>query len=285
MSIDRLCFGTSTFAAGRLRPGIDSRPGIAALREALGAGVRLIHSNPNLGTQWAIRQAIIDAGHPAGIGHLVKVEIPLDLDEDGMQARIARAVQASRANLETNDLHALIVEPDLKRTRRRAFLVDYDKIACFYQHAAAIALDMCRSARVLAFCHSPGYLVASLRVELLSGCAAHYSMVEAWPTRYLDRLAASAHSFVGMAPLRRGALVNHDAEDPLERLRCLRWALGHPAVSYATITMSSPQHVTEVLLASQNPLPLSDVHAHAQPVAVCSRSKPTGLKRSETRVD
>lgn len=264
MSTDRLCFGTSTFAAGRLRPGIDSRPGVAALREALAAGVRLIHSNPNLGTQWAIRQAITDAGHPAGIGHLVKVEIPLDFDEGGMQARIARAVQASCANLDTNDLHALIIEPDLKRTRCRACLVDYDKIARFYQQAAAIALDMCRSAQVLAFCHSPGYLAASLRAELLSGCAAQYNMVEAWPARYLDRLAVSARSFISMAPLRRGALVNHDARNPLERLRCLRWVLGHPAVSHATITMSSPQHVTEVLLASQNPLPLSDVHVHAQ---------------------
>lgn len=231
MSTDRLCFGTSTFAAGRLRPDIDSRPGIAALREALGAGVRLIHSNPDLGTQWAIRQAITDVGHPVGIGHLVKVEIPLDFDEDGMQARIARAVQASCANLDTNNLHSLIIEPDLKRTRRRAFLVDYDKIACFYQQAAAIALDMCRTARVLAFCHSPGYLAASFRADLLSGCAAHYSMVEAWPARYFDCLTVSSRSFVGMAPLRRGALVNHDAEDPLERLRCLRWVLGHPAVS------------------------------------------------------
>lgn len=278
MSTARLCFGTSTFAAGRLRPGIDSRPGIAALREALGAGVRLIHSNPNLGTQWAIRQAITDAGHPVGIGHLVKVEIPLDLDENGMQARIAWAVQTSRANLDTNDLRSLVIEPDLKRTRRRAFLVDYDKIARFYQQAAAIALDMCRSARVLAFCHSPGYLAASFRAELLSGCAAHYNMVEAWPARYLDRLAVSSRSFIGMAPLMRGALVNHDAGNLLERLRCLRWVLGHPAVSHATITMSSPQHVTEVLLASQNPLPLSDVHAHVQPVAVCPRSSPPGSK-------
>ncbi len=152
--------------------------------------------------------------------------------------------------------------------------MDYDKIACFYQQAATIALDMCRSAQMLAFCHSPGYLAASFRAELLSGCAAHYSMAEAWPARYLDRLVASARSFVSMAPLRRGALINHDAEDPLERLRCLRWVLGHPAVSHATITMSSPQHVTEVLLASQNPLPLTDVHAHAQPVAVCSRRSP-----------
>lgn len=274
MSTDRLCFGTSTFAAGRLRPDIDSRPGVAALREALAAGVRLIHSNPNLGTQWAIRQAISEAGHPAGIRHLVKVEIPLDCDEDGMQARIAQAVQASRANLDTNDLHALIIEPDLKRTRCRASLVDHDKITRFYQQAAEIALDMCRPAEVLAFCHNLDYLAASLRAELLSGCAAQYNMVEAWPARYLDRLAVPARSFVGMAPLRRGALVNHDARDPLERLRCLRWVLGHPAVSHATITMSSPQHVAEVLLASQNPLPLNDVHVHAQPWRVALSEAP-----------
>ena len=77
MSIDRLCFGTSTFAAGRLRPGIDSAPGIAALRDALVAGVRLIHSNPNLGTQWAIREALTAAGHPDGVRHLVKVPVLL----------------------------------------------------------------------------------------------------------------------------------------------------------------------------------------------------------------
>ncbi|HCT76730.1 MAG TPA: hypothetical protein DGG94_22375 [Micromonosporaceae bacterium] len=264
MSVDRLCFGTSTFVAGRLRPGIDSAPGLAALREALAAGVRLIHSNPGLGTQWAIREAMASAGRPDGVRHLVKVEVPLHMDEEEARQVIRCTLELSRKNLGADQIHTAVIEPDLKRTVCRPCLVDYEKITRFYQFAAEQVLKTGDACEVLAFCPSPSYLEASLRADLITGCAAQYNLVEAWPALHLDRISDAERTFVGMAPLRRGALVDHTANASLDQLRSLRWALAHPVVSLVTVTMSSPGHVAEILSAAENPLPASSVHIHAR---------------------
>jgi aryl-alcohol dehydrogenase-like predicted oxidoreductase len=264
MSVDRLCFGTSTFAAGRLRPGIDSAPGIAALRAALAAGVRLIHSNPGLGTQWAIREALEDAGHRSDVRHLVKIEIPLDLDEEEQRRVIRYTLELSRKNLGADDLHSAVIEPDVKRTKCRPCLVDYAKVTSFYQFVAEQILKTGEASEVLAFCPSRAYLESSLRADLITGSAAQFNLVEAWPALYLDRMAEAGRTFTAMAPLRRGLLVDGTADNSLNRLQPLRWALGHPGVSLVTVTMSSPGHVAEILQAAEKPLHVSTVHVHTR---------------------
>lgn len=96
--LERLCFGTSTFVAGRLLPSKDSRPGLEALRTALKAGVRTIHSNPHLGTQWAVREVLDEVGAVAGLRHLVKAECPLRGISKRASTRPSRCPPASWAS-------------------------------------------------------------------------------------------------------------------------------------------------------------------------------------------
>jgi aryl-alcohol dehydrogenase-like predicted oxidoreductase len=273
MTVDRLCFGTSTFVAGRLRPDIDSAPGIAALCEALVAGVRLIHSNPGLETQWAIREAVNAAGNPDGLRHLIKVEIPLDIEDEAARQVIGRALERSRKTLDTDHIDTVVIEPDLKRTQCRPCLVDYEKITRFYQAAADHIVQAGEATHVLGFCPSRAYLEAAFRAGRIDGYAAQYNLVEAWPALHLDQVAQTDRVFGAMAPLRRGALVDQSG-DPLDRLQPLRWALAHPSVTLVAVTMSSTVHVAEVLRAAENPLPASSVHIHARSWAAASAASP-----------
>lgn len=264
MTWDRLCFGTSTFVAGRLHPDKNSLPGIDALRHALVAGLRLIHTNPQLQTQWAVRHAVDAAGRPDGVRHVVKTEAPLDTDSVTMRQLIGTGVEASLINLGVDRLHAVVVEIDLKRTGRMNALVDSTAVRDFYAGAADSALASRRVDEVVAYVHSPAHLLYALGCERVTGIAAQYNMIEAWPALYLDRIATSRRSFIGMAPLRRAAL----APSPAVRRHSLLWALSHPAVSYVVITMSSVAHLTEILAdiasATDDPLPSEDVLEYAQ---------------------
>lgn len=264
MSVDRLCFGTSTFAAGRLCPDKDSAPGIAALAEALGAGVRLVHSNPSLGTQWAVREAVDAADRPQGIKHLIKVELPLDASTSTAQAMIEGLLSSSIEGLGTNRLHAAVIEVDLKRTVDRSLLVDGAAVTDFYQRAAELALSTDMVNAVIGYCHSPAHLSACMKVPTIRAYAAQYNLIEAWPALHFDDLQLTQRPFVGMAPLRRGLLVNEAGSTGRDRLRALRWVLGHPAVWCTAITISSITHLSDVLEAAEMPLPASDVERHAR---------------------
>jgi aryl-alcohol dehydrogenase-like predicted oxidoreductase len=262
--VDRLCFGTSTFAAGRLMPDKDSRPGIAALAAALTRGVQLIHSNPNLGTQWAVREAVEAAGRPLGVRHLIKVQLPADVGQIIAVSVVEAAFAISAAELSNCELHAAVIEIDLKRTANRGLLADVPAVTAFYQMVAETAVNTGVVSTAYGFCHSPAHLAACLRAEAISGYSAQYNQVEAWPALYLDGLGATNRPFIAVAPLWRGRLVNTRASLVSDRLHALRWVLGHPAVSFATVTMSSPGHVAEVLDVAETPLLIDDVRRHAQ---------------------
>ncbi|MFF4339319.1 hypothetical protein ACFY00_05165 [Kitasatospora sp. NPDC001540] len=242
--LERLCFGTSTFVAGRLFPGKDSGPGIAALRTALQSGVRLIHSNPNLDTQWAVRE-VLDSTEPIpGLRHLVKAECPLQGDLEG---RVNTAIEVSAGRLGIRRISAVVLEIDLKRTGRTALLHDRRALGAFFRTGARVAFASGRVDAVYAYCHGPEALAAALREEAIGAVATQYHLSSPWARSYLARVERAGKPFIGMSPLNRGALVDVLAPTPDARLRPLAWALDDPRVSAVAVTMSSPEHVREVV--------------------------------------
>ncbi|MFI9360719.1 hypothetical protein ACIG5E_06615 [Kitasatospora sp. NPDC053057] len=247
--LERLCFGTSTFVAGRLLPGKDSRPGLEALRTALKVGVRTIHSNPHLGTQWAVREVLDEVGPVAGLRHLVKAECPLRGD---LEARINTAIEMSTGQLGIGRIDAVVLQVDLKRTERTGLLNDQAALREFYRYGAQVAFASGRIDAVYAYCHGPAAVRAALREESITAVAAQYHLASPWPISHLAQISQAGRGFVGMSPLNRGALIDPLAHTVSSRLRPLAWALRDPRVETIAITMSSPEHVNEVLETVRN---------------------------------
>jgi hypothetical protein len=147
-----------------------------------------------------------------------------------------------------------VIEVDVKRTADPALLADATLVQKVYQRAARRALDTGLALRATAFCHSPGHLLACLPIAEMSGYAAQYNLIEAWPGLFLDDGAAQGKEFLAMAPLARGRLADLPREDADPPLPALRWVLGHPGVSGAVLTLSSQAHLDEAIEAGRTPL-------------------------------
>ena len=253
----RLVFGTSTFAAGRLRPGKPSRPGIDALAAAFAQGIRAVHSNPNLGTQWAVREAADKSGLADEVRHIVKVQVPLHLPPDEIKDQVDHALTASVQALGVAAVDTAVIEPDIKRTVDPGLLADTGLVRQVYEQAAAQSVETSLARRVVAYCHSPAHLLACLPIDGLAGYAAQYNLIEAWPGLFLDRIAAQDRGFLAMAPLARGRLATHHSErivvTPQHPLPALRWVLGHGAVTAVVLTISSRAHLDEAIEAAHAP--------------------------------
>jgi aryl-alcohol dehydrogenase-like predicted oxidoreductase len=242
VSIARICFGTSTFVAGQLRPDKDSEPGIRALVQALSDGLSWVHSNPALRTQWAARTAWRRAGGPE-LRHAVKVECPLD-GGAALRFRIRRSVEQSLEALDVPGLQAAVIEIDLKGTEDVAALVDPERVAEFYREAAGEVLATGVVAEAYAYCHSAPHMAAALTVAEVTGLASQFSPAELWPRAFLPELKSRGLPFLGMAPLWRGRLT---ATSELSATGPLGWVLSHPEVTRAVLTMSSIDHWRSVV--------------------------------------
>ncbi|MBO1416992.1 hypothetical protein [Streptomyces sp. FH025] len=249
VGLERLCFGTSTFVAGRLLPQKESGPGMAALRTALQSGVRLIHSNPNLDTQWAVREVLEEIGPVDGLRHLVKAECPLRGD---LEARIHSAIEVSTGQLGVSRINALVLEIDLKRTQHTDLLHKPRVLAGFFRNGARVAFASGRVDAVYAYCHGPQALAAALQVEAISAVATQYHLTSPWAYAHLAQIRRAGKTFIGMSPLNRGALVNPLATTARARLLPLAWALNDPRVAALAVTMSTPEHVNEVIDTVRN---------------------------------
>jgi hypothetical protein len=259
LSIQRLVFGTSTFVAGRLRPGKDSRPGIDALAAALGCGLRAIHSNPALATQWAVREASVQSGCSGLVRHVVKVQVPLHLAPGEIDGLVDSALTASARNLAVSAVDTVVIEADVKRTADPGLLADRTLLRGAYRRAARRAVATGMAQRPVAFCHSAAHLQACLPLDEIAGYAAQYNLIEAWPGLFLDDVAAQGREFLAMAPLARGRLAGLPRASGHPPLTALRWVLGHPGVSGAVLTISTLAHLDEAIEAARNPLAESAV--------------------------
>lgn len=246
MTLDRLCFGTSTFVAGRLRPAKYSAPGMAALRAAVLSGVRLIHSNPKLDTQWAVRRVLDSLDNSSDVQHLVKAEAPLGCGDGVLVRNVTAAINTSRERLGVDRLHAVVLEIDVKRTVDPDLHRDADAVRAFYRDGAPVALSTGRVDTVLAYCPLPAHLPPALMCDPITGVATPHNLIERWASGYLGAISAAGKTFFGMSPLRRGTLVDVTAPTLSDRLAALRWALSDPRVAAVAITMSSIEHLREV---------------------------------------
>lgn len=248
MSVTRLCFGTSTFAAGRLRPDKDSEPGIQALVRALADGLDWVHSNPALRTQWAVRTAWRRAG-VAALRHAVKVECPLDREGE-LPVRTRNSIEQSLENLDVPGVQVAVIEIDLTGTENLATLIDLSRVAAFYQEAAGEVLATGVVGEAYAYCHSAQHLAAALTVAKVAGVAAQFSPAEPWPRAFFPKLKSRGLPFLGMAPLWRGRLT---ATSGSSATAPLGWVLGHPEVTRAVVTMSSVDHWRSVVAEAGRP--------------------------------
>jgi hypothetical protein len=219
---------------------------MATLRTALLAGVRLIHSNPKLFTQWAVREVLQSIDCPSGIRHLVKAEVPLGSPDRVMSTTLLEAIDTSMHRLGVDRLHAVVLEIDMKRAVDWTLHEDPGAVGAFYHDGASIVLSTGLVDRVLAYCTVPPHLAAALECHLVSGVAAQYNLGEPWASDYLGAIDQAGRIFVGMSPLGRGTLVSASARDTNARLAPLRWALLDSRVSAVAITMSTVQHFIEV---------------------------------------
>lgn len=217
----------------------------------------MIHSNPKLGTQWAIRRVLESTDQADSVRHLVKFEAPLDAGADAQRDLMERAVEESRVRLGVDQAYAVTVEIDLKRTGDTGMLTDDGAVRDFYSRAAEMAQHTDYVGDVIAYCHSPAHMAAALAADGLAGVAGQYNLVEPWPALYLDAVADRGLAFIGMAPLHRGALatVPGPETDQGQPLWPVRWALADPRVSAVVVTMSTPQHVRQVMRAAGWPAP------------------------------
>lgn len=253
MSVDRLCFGTSTFVAGRLLPQKDSRPGLEALIRAMRDGLDWVHSNPALLTQWAVREAWERAGCPL-THHVIKVESSLD-SASVVRRNVRESIDRSLSALHAARVHAAVIEIDLKGTAEPEDLLDATRVASFYRHTADEALATGVVDRVFAYCHSPQHMAIAADIAGIGGVAAQFSPAEWWPRLFFPELEAKGLPFLGMAPLWRGRLT---AGSGLPATRPLTWVLSHSQVTRAVITVSSPAHWGEVVAAARQPYRRSD---------------------------
>lgn len=252
-----MCFGTSTFVAGRLCPDKDSRPGIAALHAALDAGVRVIHSNPKLQTQWAIRRVLDETDHRAGIRHLVKAEAPLDGGPVALARNVAVAVETSQQRLGVERLDTVVLEIDRKRTERIELLVDGSAVRDFFSHGVELVRGHAVG-QTYAYCHTAAQIAAAVTVPSVAGVAAQHHRGAPWASGCLAGVAAADLPFVGMSPLNRGTLVDYAAAHPSGRLAALTWAIADPRVTMVAITMSSAAHLREVVDVVGNSAAVTD---------------------------
>ncbi len=247
--MERVCFGTSTFVAGRLSPGKDSEPGVTALVRALSDGLDWVHTNPSLGTQWAVRTAWERADRPP-LRHAVKVESPIT---PGPAPRSAarRSVERSLHALEVSRVHAAVLEIDLKGTEDLGALSDPARVRAFYAQASEEVLATGDVTEAFAYCHSPQHLAAALAVESVTGVAAQFSPAETWPRRFFPELRSRRLPFLGMAPLWRGRLTARAGPGGPPATTPLAWVLNHTDVSRAVVTVSSVDHWEGVLAATR----------------------------------
>jgi hypothetical protein len=220
---------------------------MAALHRALDAGVGLIHSNPKLRTQWAIREVLSQYRPEPPVRHLIKAEAPVDAGEGEIAARIGQALDTSCAILRAGRFHSLVLEIDAKRTGQTALLAVPAAAEAFYRIGAHAALASGHVDSVYAYCHQPEHIDGALACDEVAGVACQYNERDSWAAARLADVVATGRAFIGMSPLARGALIERDNDDADSKLAALQWALADARVSAVVITMSSVAHTTDVL--------------------------------------
>lgn len=277
-NVSSLCFGTATFVSGKLCPELNSQPGLLALHHALKMGINLVHSNPNLETQWAIGQTLKDGSFCDWIGQLIKIETPLEMKFDLMKNFFMNRVQRTCKYLPRNKIIGIIHEIDLKRTIDKSLLIN-DKFIENYFKEAKFAYESLRDIYpdirlFLGMMHNLEHLSIALDSQY-DGIACYYNILDNWPFRYLDQVEKKGKVFLGIRPLKHKALTekgidllkksefnyvkavqaNYFGNEPIQKI-AIRFALAHPAVKSLIVGMTTAKQVDELVDATKKPISL-----------------------------
>jgi len=277
-SCSTLCFGTATFVSGKLFPNKDSELGILSLQTALNNGINFIHSNPKLMTQWAIKE-VLNNNPQYSVYHVIKVECPLDTDEYQMKAIFDRIISLSKNNLGIDNIHVIIYEIDVKKTKRIALLNDSYTIKRHFNRVREI-FEFFRDKNdvdlLFCMCHNPTEMKTAIESKCFDGFAAYFNFLNTWPHRFFDKIYNASKDFIGVRPLAQGLLSdknfykiqtkNEKLSAILKSLRkemnifiqalSIKFTLSHPVVKSVIVGMNKPQHVEQLVEAAKHPLSL-----------------------------
>jgi aryl-alcohol dehydrogenase-like predicted oxidoreductase len=275
--ISPICFGTATFALGKLRPNIDSQRGISCLVHALNSGINFIHSNPNLGTQWAVREALTSQREPPR--HLIKIELPLTSDYDLLKRYFLERFNKSKRELGVSHIEGVVYERDKKKSPNpidtQTTLVNYSMVNRIFdelKHAGETDHLAC-------LVDSPQEMRLAIDSENFDSFASYFNLFDLWPTQFFDEMKFISKGFIGVRPLRHGLLVDNPVVKDrytenmarqmntrflsyLSKIKgsgslqslAIRFALAHPIVKTTILCTSDKNHLDELIKSSEQPM-------------------------------
>jgi aryl-alcohol dehydrogenase-like predicted oxidoreductase len=291
--ISDICFGSSTFVRGKLNPNADSKKGESSLRYAIESGINFVHSNPNLDTQWAIRDVVKEFPQRK-VENLIKVEVPLQRDYHTFKDIFLSKVQNSLIRLSVQKIAGVIYEKDKKRTSVEQ-LSDKRLVSYNYTMARNLSDQLRTDGKIgllFSLSDSPEDMEIAAESKCFNGLAAYFSLFDLWPANYFDYLQSKSLDFLAIRPLRHGIFVgkqvsrpdkaagdymnflfdsmNADFIDyinqfmtkksPYDSLQNLsiKFALAHPVVKTAIVGAASKEHLSEIIRTADNPMPYAD---------------------------
>ncbi len=286
--ISNLCFGTSTFVEGRLNPYRDSETGKNSLRQAIVSGVNFIHSNPNLETQWAVREVLTEFPN-AQIAHLIKVESPLKKDYTSFKDVFTGRIKNSLDSLSAKKIAGIIYEKDKKRTSKEQ-LADNGLIFENYAMAREIFETFRKEGKadlLFSFVDNPEDMERTISSGYFDGLAAYFNLFDIWPAEYFDSLYNKSLDFLAIRPLRYGIFVGNkisqdknlqgykkslldtmgsnfreytnqliNPKNSCSNLQSLsiKFVLAHPVVKTAIVGTAKREHFDELAEAAEKPI-------------------------------
>ena len=275
--ISPLCFGTATFVSGKLRPNKDSQQGISCLAQALNLGINFVHSNPNLGTQWAIREVL--ATHAKSPRHLIKVELPLIQEYDLLKRYFLEKFGKSKKELGVSHIEGVVYERDKKKSPNpvdpKTNLANYSMIRRIFDELKSEG----ETDSLACLVDSPHEMRLAIDFKHFDSFASYFNLFDVWPSQFFDELKSISKNFIAVRPLRHGLLVdnpvieNKYAENMAKQMStqflsylrtikgerslqdlAIRFALAHPTVKTLIVGASHGQHLDELIQSSEQPL-------------------------------
>ncbi|MFA6072902.1 MAG: aldo/keto reductase [Candidatus Woesearchaeota archaeon] len=278
VSVSEICFGTATFARGKLFPNKNSEEGTNTLLQALNEGINIIHSNPNLETQWAIKESISQSKKKPV--HIIKIEAPLIQDEKIIEAIFENRINQSLNSLQTDELFGILYEPDHKITPK-SDLENTTTLNYNFHTIDKIFLKLEKKYKI----NFIG-LMAKTEIELNTAIenehfkvvSSYFNLYNTWPAKYFDKLKSKKLDFIAIQPLKYGiltdgfastkkpfdkyaSLIYYSSENAFKNIfawqknnyseplqtTALKFALAHESVKTVIIGISSANHLIENL--------------------------------------
>lgn len=279
-----LCFGSATFVAGRLNPNCNSETGILSLQRALNKGVNFIHSNSNLGTQWAIRKVIGKYLVNGKIHHIIKIETPLYEKEFNFELFFEEEIGKAMNNLNIDSISGVIHEIDIKKVKNKEHLKNPQIMLLTFYRIREIFNEFKTKGKVgilIGMAHDPIHMRLAIDSDCYDSFACYYSLCDLWVIPFLEELYRKSKSLIGIRPLRRGVLTDrvyesHKMDNELYRslnhlreirmwtssLQCfaIRFAISHPSVASLVVGINQPSHAEELINAAQQPFSIKEFY-------------------------